>query len=44
MGRQDAGMPSNNLYESDAADKEEYAPAANSSLIPRKRPMHGVIV
>jgi len=37
-------MPSNNLYESDAADKEEYAPAANSSLIPRKRPMHGVIV
>jgi hypothetical protein len=35
------GMPSNNLYESDAAEKEEYVPAANSSLLPRKRPMHG---
>ena len=34
-------MPSNNLYESDGVEKEEYAPASNSSLIPRKRPMHG---
>jgi hypothetical protein len=37
-------MPSNNLYESDAAmdkDDREYAPASHSSLLPRKRPMHG---
>ena len=40
-GRAWVRMPSNNLYESDTADKEEYVPAANSSLLPRKRPMHG---
>lgn len=37
-------MPSNNLYAGDdAADKDdrEYVPAASSSLLPRKRPMHG---
>jgi len=37
-------MPSNKLYESDmGADSgdAEYAPASNSALLPRKRPLHG---
>ena len=37
-------MPSNKLYESETFAKDsdqEYAPAANSALLPRRRPMHG---